>query len=153
VSTRAVVHFVSAVMTQGDGMGIWTPTDEFRIHASVHKWHNGGPEVMAEMLAHFIGEVQQQAGSARFTEPDLLAARFVVFASQVDAPDDASPLAFTGLGVWTSEPGDIEYRWYLDCTYRPGVLLPRLGGSVVVDDPDTFRTMPGPGRFSQISWR
>jgi hypothetical protein len=153
VSTRAVVHFISAIMTQGDGMGMWSPTDEFRIHASVHKWHDGEPEVMAEMLTQFIEEVQQQAAFPRFTEPDLLAARFVVFASQVDARPGDAPLSFSGLGVWTSEPGDIEYRWYLDCTYRQGVLVPRLGGSVVVDDPDTFRPLPGPREFSQIFWR
>jgi hypothetical protein len=98
----------------------------------------------------------------RFGDPSYLAARWVVFLSEMYAmtydptkggyvPAD-DPLDFTWVGVVNTEPADIDYRYYVDCTEREMGVPPRVGYQATEWDDEELCLVPGATRFDEITW-
>ena len=105
MSTRATVHF------QYDG----------KTDAIVYRHSDGYPEGLGEDLKAFFETVKYQCqgtmGGTRFDDPCYLAAKFVVWqADKYSKEDLAGSLNFLGVGVCLEDPGDIEYRYLLECS-------------------------------------
>jgi len=104
MSTRATVHFQYGGKTE----------------AIVYRHSDGYPEGLGEDLKEFFADVQKQTKDTRFDDPSYLAAKFVVW--QADKyyayrknKGEHKPLNFLGVGVVLEDPGDIEYRYLLEC--------------------------------------
>jgi hypothetical protein len=98
MSTRANIHF-----THGNS-----------ILANVYKHSDGYPEGMLPVLEKFFRAVEEQASDTRFSDPEYLAAKFVVYLAH-EYPSPGEPLAFLGVGVVTRDAGDGEYIYTVDC--------------------------------------
>lgn len=120
MSTRCTIHF-------HDGAGERAGSSP---EAIIYRHSDGYPEAVEPDLAEFFKAVEAQTSDTRFTSPDFLAARFVVWESQTKrkARDErrreigyGSPsggeLDFLGVGVCQEDPGDIEYRYHVWCGY------------------------------------
>ncbi len=107
MSTSSTIHFVR------DGLPL----------AIVYRHCDGYPSGAGTDLLRFISEIEHNAVDQRFDDPVFLAARYVVWLAQ-SAPVSC-PFDFFGVGVVTSDPGDIAYRYVVDCSgprgSRPGV--------------------------------
>jgi hypothetical protein len=107
MSTRATVHFQSNGKTE----------------AIVYRHSDGYPEGLGEDLKLFFKEVQAQTKDTRFNDPAYLAAKFVVWQSD-QYRRGLNRLDFLGVGVVLEDPGDIEYRYLLDCNGDvPGITI------------------------------
>ncbi len=124
MSTRCVINF----------------TDGKRIDAKVYRHSDGypdGPNGVPADLKHFFADVVKQTKDTRFDDPSYLAAKYVVWqadqnrqmedkyhASLQKAGDprfeqqheSTSMLDFLGVGIVLEDPGDIEYRYFVDCS-------------------------------------
>ena len=100
MSTRATVHF------QYNG----------ETAAIVYRHSDGYPEGLGEDLKKFFKDVQNQTSDTRFDDPSYLAAKFVVWQAAQYARDKAKPLEFLSVGVILEDPGDIRYRYLLECS-------------------------------------
>lgn len=108
MSTRSTTHF-----THGDG----DPT------AIIYRHPDGYPECAGVDILRFLEECAKLKDS-RFGDPSYLAAKYVVFlADHFNYTYDqsfakirpASRLEFISVGVVMADPGDIEYRYVVDC--------------------------------------
>lgn len=87
------------------------------IFAKVYRHADGYPDGVVPDLARFFADVEAQTADTRFGDPSYLAAKFVVW--QADRQhDSANALDFLGVGVILEDPGDIRFRWFLDCHNR-----------------------------------
>jgi hypothetical protein len=127
VSTRCTFHFETKVKDQ-------TVTD-----AIVYQHSDGYPEGVLPELEEFFATVEAEASDTRYTDPSYLAAKFVVWlAREFTKPTTWAPdrkqgsLDFLSVGICQRDPGDIEYRYHLDCSYREG------GGRPVVTHEDVL---------------
>jgi len=102
MSTRCCIHFHA----NGNAM----PS------SIVYRHSDGYPEDVLPDLDRFFSEVENQTTDTRFGDPSYLAAKFVVWQAGERAYP-AKPLAFLGVGVVLADPGDIEYRYHLECSY------------------------------------
>ena len=109
MSTRSTTHF--------------THGDELKPVAIIYRHPDGDPEGAGVDLLDFIRQCRQLK-DPRFTDPSYLAAKYVVFLADMfnyEYDDDfkkirpASRLAFISVGVLDADPGDIEYRYVVDC--------------------------------------
>lgn len=98
-STRATVHFVQDGQTR----------------AIVYRHSDGYPEGLGADLNRFFDEVRAQTQDTRFTDPEYLAAKFVVWQAGQYAYDPDKPLDFLSVGVVIRDPRDIEYRYVVFC--------------------------------------
>lgn len=109
MSTRATIHF-----TRGG------ETD-----AIIYRHGDGYPDGLGEDLKTFLNEVAKLPDN-RFNDPAYLAAKWVVWdAAQMAKSHDEvvksfgreshGPLDFLSVGILMKDPGDIEYRWTVDC--------------------------------------
>lgn len=113
MSTRCNIHFC------------YGPDD---VQANVYRHYDSYPDeggfgVLPD-LEKFFDDVQAQAGrDTRFSDPEYLAARFVVWQAAQNARDSAKPLAFTGIGITLQDAGDGEYVYTVICNSaeRPSV--------------------------------
>jgi hypothetical protein len=112
MSTRCTIHF------QYNG----------HTEAIVYRHSDGYPGgeygVLAD-LRRFFDEVEAQTNDTRFSDPPYLAAKFVVWQAEENS-DNSDPeinLDFLGVGVVLEDPGDIEWRYFVDYTLgsRPAV--------------------------------
>ena len=114
MSTRSTTHF-----TLGR-----TP------RAIVYRHADGYPSGAGADLLEFLRAVQLQTPDTRFSDPSYLAAKYVVFLAERFAVDyewtgdgvTSTPrknrLDFISVGVCLEDPGDIEYRYVVDCATR-----------------------------------
>lgn len=128
MSTRCSIHF----------------TYDAETYANVYRHSDGYPAGILPDLNRFFADVEEQCKDApRFNDPSYLAAKFVVWQAGKYArrlnprtfkEEPAPPLAFLGVGVQTEDPGDIAYRYRVDCHVRvngarPTVSWQRAGES------------------------
>jgi hypothetical protein len=125
MGARTLIRFV-----RGDGAAQVID----KVLPMVYLHWGGPPDVMAETFSEFFERVERDAGDdTRYTDPQYLAARFVVFAS-VECGDAADPgaLGFTGVGITASTVISAltagSYTYAIDCSgtsfrLRPKVLV------------------------------
>jgi len=109
MSTRCTTHFV-----YGD-----------RKVAIVYRHSDGYPEGAGKDLAEFLKKCSKLK-DPRFGDPSYLAAKYVVFLAEMFAQDfdhntnkskkRKNRLDFLSVGVLMEDPGDIEYRYVVDCS-------------------------------------
>lgn len=131
MSTRATVHFIH---TQTKDYPSGEPLEVPVIHteAIVYRHSDGYPDGLGADLSRFIAEVRG-LGDSRLNDASYLAAKWVVFDAlehqamwqsiYANEPDKMPThyqgrLAFLGVGIVTEDPGDIEYRYFVDCDGR-----------------------------------
>jgi len=124
MSTRCTTHF-----NYGDST-----------KAIVYRHSDGYPKGAGNDLRRFLQDIADNLEDTRFSDPAYLAARYVVFLvntfrenarefsrnirqsplkSSTADTDTAKPfehpLDFLGVGIVMEDPGDIEYRYVVDC--------------------------------------
>lgn len=149
MSTRSTTHF------------IWR--DAEKVEAIVYRHSDGYPKGAGTDIYKFFEDVKAQVshGDTRFEDPTYLAAKYVVwlarmFASTWVSRDEENnvkpgfishanerPMDFLSVGVCMSDPGDIEYRYIVDC-YNLTDGMP----TVTCESPDRKRQygIPRPGK-------
>ena len=106
MSTRATVHFRYMGKTA----------------AIVYRHNDGYPEGLGQDLQSFLDYVKEWIPDNRFSDPSYLAAKWVVWdAKKHDNADkpNSYDLDFLSVGVVMQDPGDINYRYYVDCNPEP----------------------------------
>lgn len=117
------------------------------VSAIVYRHSDGYPEGAGADILRFFDEVKAQATDTRFGDPDYLAAKYVVFLADIFArkyvrqPDGsydwepAAKLDFISVGVLLEDPGDIEFRYVVECDNfingRPTVRVERPDGTIL----------------------
>lgn len=118
MSTRSTTHFID-----GD-----------RTAAIIYRHSDGYPSGHGTDLHRFFDDVEAQTQDTRFSDSSYLAAKLVVwlaneFAVDYDRVDgefkrtshfSERPLDFISVGVVREDPGDIEYRYTVDCSQFDG---------------------------------
>jgi hypothetical protein len=110
MSTRCTTHFV------------WDISD--KPQAIIYRHTDGYPEGHGTDLYRFFKEIKDNVDDTRFGDPSYLSAKLVVwlanqFSKHYDyetkemVPDHY--LDFISVGVVQSDPGDIEYRYVVEC--------------------------------------
>lgn len=112
--------------------------------AKIYRHPDGYPDGMLPDLGDFFRQVEQETGDPRYGDPAYLAAKWVVwlgrmFSRKYDWRRDGyneektGSLDFLSVGVVTSDPGDIEFTYWLDCSAsrgrRPAVWWKPVGGT------------------------
>lgn len=113
MSTRATVHFQS----QGKDLAI------------IYRHSDGYPDGIGRDLETFFKDVEAQCpDDTRFGDPTYLAAKFVVWQAAQYTHKGNPPLSFLSVGVYLSDPCDIQYRYLVDCDSgdRPKVLTEKV---------------------------
>lgn len=120
MSTRCVINFTSGK----------------EIEAKVYRHSDGypdGPHGVPADLKRFFAAVEKDTADTRYSDPNYLAAKFVVWqagecARSYDGKTGrwkkAKRLNFLGVGVCMTDPGDIEWVYTVDCTVSRDVLTP-----------------------------
>src|SRR2546429_1330535 len=104
MSTRATVHF------EYNG----------KAEAIVYRHSDGYPKGLGKDLEAFFDVLETDVDDPRFSDPCYLAAKWVVHdsARYIRNLSDGTPkhrLEFLGVGVVLEDPGDIEYRYHVQC--------------------------------------
>jgi len=111
VSTRSTTHFLD-----------YSDVPE----AIIYRHADGYPSGAGADLLRFFDEVSE-LDDTRFSDASYLAAKYVVFLAREFSVDydwsatpakitpKASRLDFLSVGVVRTDPGDIEYRYVVDC--------------------------------------
>lgn len=132
MSTRSTTHFI--------GYGNKAP------EAIIYRHSDGYPEGHGKDLQRFFADVEAQTKDTRFSDPNYLAARLVVWLARKFATTYEStgrkwkttshanerPLDFISVGVVREDPADIEFRYVVDCDRqgedgRPLVTCHKIG--------------------------
>ena len=123
MSTRATVHFQYKGVTK----------------AIVYKHSDGYPDGLGKDLEKFLDEVEENLSDTRFNDPQYLAAKFVVW--QVKDYEKYYGLKnhfldFFNVGIYLTDPSDIEYRYLLECSSydKP---------TITVEEAHMFEDSPG----------
>ena len=117
MSTRATIHFRSYGETE----------------AIVYRHSDGYPAGLGKDLKLFFKDVKAQCegtmNGTRFNDPAYLAAKFVVWQADKYCKDIFGKLNFVGIGVCLEDPGDIQYRYILECTddKPPKITIEEIG--------------------------
>lgn len=98
MSTRASIHFC-------DSTG--------KTVAIVFRHTDGYPEGLGRDLRDFFAAVEAQTSDTRFSDPSMLAARWVVYDAQQMAR--GGNLDFLSVRIVLEDSGDIEYRYKVIC--------------------------------------
>lgn len=124
MSTRCTTHFV-----YGN-----------RLTAIVYRHSDGYPDGAGKDLLKFFEECSKLQDS-RFGDPSYLAAKYVVFLAQMFSVDyvydeelkkyneipKKNRLEFLSVGIVMEDPGDIDYRYVVDCSeLDPKTGFPKL---------------------------
>ena len=130
MSTRSTTHFLSGS----------------KVHAIVYRHPDGYPAGHGADLLRFFDDVRAQTSDTRFTDPEYLAAKLVVWLAdhfrtgyRFDSTDGTTStyrkdlLDFTSVGVVLEDPADIEYRYVVDCSVMVDG-RPRVSVFDVLDD-------------------
>lgn len=111
MGTRCAIHFCSPYSNS---------TLDNRIEATVYQHYDGYPQNVVSKLHRFFEAVlSKQPRDTRFDDPSYLAARFLAWAIR---EEDENPLdSMTGYGILSgSLPGDLSYRYFVDCKVASG---------------------------------
>jgi hypothetical protein len=105
MSTRSTTHFIYG--------------NKSNPVAIIYRHSDGYPEVAGVDIHKFFDECGK-LNDSRFTDPSYLAAKYVVFLADIfntkwNSVTGDSKLQFLSVGVMCSDPGDIEYRYVIDC--------------------------------------
>jgi hypothetical protein len=96
--------------------------DDVRTEAIVYRHWDGYPEVAGADVLRFFEQVRAQTQDTRFDDPSYLAARYVVFLADIfrdaGAFSSGKMLDFISVGIVQDDPGDIEYRYIVNCSER-----------------------------------
>jgi len=122
MSTRSTTHFV-----------------EHDLRAIVYRHHDGYPRGHGADLWRFLTHVQGYCTDTRFGDAPYLASKLVVWLAHqyaftyrrdegVLAPRPSHPLDFLSVGIVQADPGDIEYRYVVDCGHRDEQGFPTVTG-------------------------
>ena len=101
MSTRCTTHF--------------TYQNETKPEAIIYRHSNGYPSGAGVDLLRFLDEVNKLSDK-RFNDPSYLAAKYVVFLADMFNTSNESRLDFLSVGVVAQDPGDIEYRYVVNCS-------------------------------------
>ncbi len=120
MSTRSTTHFI-------DSSYIDPTTNKPYLGAIVYRHSDGYPKGAGVDLFKFLKACKKLKDS-RLNDTSYLAARYVVFLGQIFAYDykrskddkyvevpRKNRLDFISVGICMSDPGDIEYRYVVDC--------------------------------------
>jgi len=119
MSTRCVINFGEG--SQGREAKIYRHCDGYP----------DGEHGVVNCLRRFCDDVEAQTGDHRYGDPSYLAAKFVVWQARENASDPEKPLDFISLGVIKTNPGDIEYEYFVfleDGHKRPSVRIRDIHG-------------------------
>ena len=93
--------------------------------AIIYRHSDGYPDGVLPDLERFFADVEAQTKDTRFDDPTYLAAKFVVWQANdyvVAARkypwrkgETVHMLDFLSVGVMLRDPGDIEYRYLINC--------------------------------------
>lgn len=107
MSTRCNIHFT-------DRSG--------EVYANIYRHSDGYPEGVLPDLEKFFADVAAQVpGDTRFSDPEFLAAKYVVWEAwqmagiQAADPLQVAPLAFISVGIMTQDAGDAAYIYTVAC--------------------------------------
>lgn len=114
MSTRSTTHFV------------YNESDGAHNAAIIYRHTDGYPEGAGTDIYRFFEDVKSQTNDTRFGDPSYLAAKYVVwladqFAYSYDFNGKEmkkvkkNMLDFLSVGVCSGDPGDIEYRYTVNC--------------------------------------
>ena len=87
------------------------------IVATIYRHHDGYPDSdygVLNSLKKFFTDVELQTHDTRFTDPSYLAAKFVVWQAN-EYSKSGKMLDFLSLGVCNKDPGDIDFRYVVNC--------------------------------------
>ncbi len=103
MSTRSTASFVY-------------PGSHDKPEAIIYRHSDGYPEAAGVDLKRFIQEVSELPDS-RFSDPSYLAAKYVVWLAGMfnKYGSTDNPMDFISVGVVSQNPGDIEYRYVVEC--------------------------------------
>jgi hypothetical protein len=143
MSTRSTTHFCYGESTE----------------AIVYRHSDGYPEGAGKDLIRFLETCRDTLKDTRLNDPTFLAAKYVVFLAREfnysfnenreRVPND-NPFDFLSVGVCMQDPGDIEYRYLVDCSnIGPDTKLPRVVCQDVsqhwgTDEPPDYAEVPIP---------
>ena len=125
-------------------------------HALIYRHCDGYPEGLGADLLAFFEEVIKQTADTRFTDPEYLAAKWIVWDSGCEGRLD-----FLSVGISLQEHSDIEYLYDVDCdgthdtpivsykncgetvylNYRPIKYIPKLYNAIEFKYNGTYRTL------------
>jgi hypothetical protein len=98
MSTRCNIHF-----TEGG----------FFIVANIYRGIDGGPSSVLKDLNEYFQDLMFYLGEPRFNEPELLAARYLVW--QAELFSKGKGFNFLSLGICSEDHEDIEYIYTVAC--------------------------------------
>ena len=145
MSTRSTTHFIDSSYTD-------PKTGKPFLNSIVYRHSDGYPKGAGLDLFRFLARCKKLKDS-RLTDTSYLAAKYVVFLAEMFAVDYSKSTApgiyapnkdrldFLSVGVMSSDPGDIEYRYVVDCSVIGKRGLPKVTCykvSVGDDGTDTF---------------
>ena len=108
MSTRSTTHFINSRYINKD-------TKQPTVTAIIYRHSDGYPEGAGVDLRTFLDQVSQLYDT-RFDDASYLAAKYVVYlAEKFTYPESESPLDFLSVGILMRDPGDIEFRYFVDC--------------------------------------
>ena len=99
MSTRATVHFQQGGQTE----------------AIVYRHGDGYPDGLGKDLEGFLDELVAKVEDTRFDDPPYLAAKWIVWDAIKYGNRGGNFLNFLGVGIVLTDPGDIEYRYLVEC--------------------------------------
>lgn len=105
MSTRSTTHFVDSSFSKAG--------EEPFLSAIIYRHSDGYPEGAGKDLIEFLYRCQRLRDS-RLNDVSYLAAKYVVFLSE-RFRRGADSLDFLSVGIHMTDPGDIEYRYIVDC--------------------------------------
>src|SRR5208282_1195712 len=101
MSTRSTTHFIDSEFSQ-------------KPIAIVYRHSDGYPEGAGMDIVRFLKACKALPDS-RLNDPSYLAAKYVVFLADMFNGRAKSKLDFISVGILSEDPGDIEYRYVIDC--------------------------------------
>lgn len=111
MGTRSTTHFIY----QDSNGRTYT-------EAIIYRHWDGYPEGAGTDIFRFLAQVKRHTFDTRFSDPSYLAAKYVVWLSQEPFahdrgrfPEDNRCLDFLSVGVCSEDPGDIKYRYTINC--------------------------------------
>lgn len=151
MSTRSTTHFTDS--RNGRSYGD-TPV-VLPAQAIVYRHHDGYPEAMKPDLRTFF-EVMRDAKGSHFMDAEYLASHWVVFLARMytemarsEFDKNEKPFDFSGIGVTQEDPGDIKWRYLVNCASMapsgfPYVAVQMVGAETVHwEDPADWTLDPG----------
>jgi hypothetical protein len=103
--------------------------------ARCYRHWDGDPDTMGQDLRAFFTAVKEGASDTRFSDPAYLAAKYIVWQAAVYAADKSKPLDFLSVGVCIDDPGDLSYKYFVECQCDPSTGFPTVTGATRSGDP------------------